>query len=99
MTQDDAAAAIGRLVKRYSDAKQRRAAVVAELNAAALTLARLAETIGSSKHIEVKATSLSVPANYPDREALTALVAELNEVNRVIIESRPLLKDAGLNIE
>lgn len=99
MTQDDQDSAIGRLIRQYSDAKQKRVALISECNRISMMLETVAKNIKTNDLRDPAQPISKLPASFPSREDLAALIDDLNEVNRVIVESRRLVKDAGLTVD
>lgn len=112
MTLKDQNDAIGRLVVRFSAAKSRRAALLAEAQEMSKMLG---DTATELRHLDYrlafwdgrvdahashrKPGDYQLSAQYPTRERLTALLDELRAVSTEIRECRQLMTDAGLGIE
>lgn len=98
MTKEDQAAAIGRLVQTYSEAKQKRAALVAECTRLASVLDDVARAIRGQDYRDVDELVKQLPDNFPEKHALASLLAELAATNKVLADSKRLMKDAGVNV-
>jgi hypothetical protein len=96
MTQPEQNAAIGELVKTYSDAKQKRAAIIAELHSAGNILKAFGYQLESNLEHRAGRPFPSVPANYPDGDRLRRLLDELSATDDTIARCKRLLADAGL---
>lgn len=111
MTEEDQDAAIGRMVTSFSQAKKRRAALMAEAD----QIGRVVKAVGvalQSTH-SIRAFSdgdarhgghfagQDIPPfkEYPAAARVNELVEELRTVSAEIRQLRASLKDAGLSVE
>jgi hypothetical protein len=99
MTHEDQVAVIGRLVQTYSQARRKRAVLVAECARIARVLDEEARRLRSLDMRDPAVTiDFMVPA-FPERDALMSLLKELGDVSRVAAESKALINQAGLKVD
>lgn len=100
MTQDEQASSIGKVVQTYSAAKQQRAAILGEINRIGKVLQDVGREIAHYQHRDPKdEIRTTVPSDYPAPDRLAGLLTALAEVNKLITQSRQLIKDSGLDIQ
>lgn len=110
MTKQDQSAAIGRLVTRYSEAKARRAALLAEGQDIGESLGRAADALRRLDWITAfwdgrpdgharTTADFTLTQPYAAADRVTTLLNDLRAVSAELRELRGLMKDAGVSLD
>lgn len=100
MTDHDQHAAIGELTKRYSDAKRKRAALIAELGKvreSLQTFARALQTVTDYSAADPDKVP-RMAADYPAPAVVAELLSDLTATCHDLVRTQRLLKDAGVDV-
>jgi hypothetical protein len=110
MTADEQTAALGRLMTRFAEAKQHRAALMAEGRAIGQQLSAIGAALTGLDFVQAfwtgradgfarQKADVTIATPYPDVATVMALLDDLRTVSAEIRTLRALLKDAGADLE